>query len=63
MIPVVQGGTLRRVVSTEIPTRLGVFRTLEKFGFLTKLFWCGGSALRVTTGYLNFPCYEQLRAS
>jgi hypothetical protein len=28
MIPVVQGGTLRRVVSTEIPNRLGVFRTL-----------------------------------
>jgi hypothetical protein len=26
----------------------------EKFRFLTKLFRCGGSALRVTTGNLNF---------
>jgi len=28
MVPVAQAGTLRRVVSTQIPTRLGLFRTL-----------------------------------
>src|SRR5262245_56498299 len=28
MVPVAQGGTLRRVLSTQIPTRLGLFRTL-----------------------------------